>query len=72
MPILPFSPSQAPGTRSANTNFGFTRISNANNGTGGACGTYGGGKTCIQGSSGETCRRVHLVETGLDGWIILK
>ena len=39
---------------------------------GGTCSTYGGEERCIQGFVGENCGRNHLVDTGVDGRIILR
>ena len=40
---------------------------------GGACGAYGGGERCAQGSSGETPReRGHWGDPDIDGRIILR
>jgi hypothetical protein len=39
---------------------------------GGACGTYGGGERCVQGSGGETLReRDRWGDPGVDGRIML-
>jgi len=39
---------------------------------GGACGMYGGQEKCIQGLVRDGRERDHLVDTGVDGRLILK
>ena len=51
----------------------FTPYPIEKNEVGGACGTYGGGERCAQGSSGETRGKGAIGETQtLDGRIILR